>query len=360
MPFKFVLISAIVCQVIATLLALRLNWKYKYYSAWILFSASALLMGIQQTAFLVFVWDKVNGEFITLIPLWTACLSALMVSVLFLGGVALIQPLFIQIARAEAVLQKEKSALEDVVRETEDELRIARDIQQNLLPKTSPCMKGFDVAGASVPAEWTSGDYFDYLPLTGDRSAVVIADVSGHGTGPALLMSAIRSFLRALAHSQVDIGQILTIANRAFCNDVDFGRFVTIFMARFDPPSGQFQFTSAGHEGFLMDHSGQVRTLRSNNPPVGAVADTVFEAQPSETMNCGDILLLISDGIPETESSNGDPFGMERTLEIVRDNRKKPAAEIVASLLDAARTHAGDYPQVDDITAVVLKAEQTT
>ena len=109
-----------------------------------------------------------------------------------------------------------------------------------------------------------------------------------------------------------------------------------------------------------MDHSGHVRTLRSNNPPVGAVADTVFEAQPSETMNCGDILLLISDGIPETESSAGEPFGMERTLEIVRANRKEPAAEIVASLLDAARTHAGDYPQVDDITAVVLKAEQTT
>jgi sigma-B regulation protein RsbU (phosphoserine phosphatase) len=359
MVYKIVLILAIIAQVLAAGLSLRLNVKYRWNSAWFLISASAILIALQQIAVVVLLSqegvDIEDLKLLNVVPMWTAVLAALMMSVFFLGGVALIQPLFLQMARAQSLLKQEKLALENVVRETEDELRLARAIQQNLLPKESPNVPGFDIAGASIPAVWTSGDYFDFLSFQDGSMAVAIADVSGHGTGPALLMSATRAFLRALAVSHCDVGKILTIANKTISEDVSEGRFVTLFLARVDPLARQLNYASAGHDGFLIDTAGEVKTMRSDAPPLGAVPGVAFDAMPPVEMKPGDIVLLVSDGIPETESPQGEQFGDNRTVEVVYSNRHKPSAEIVDCLLERVRQFAGNAPQQDDITAVVIK-----
>ncbi|MDP6722176.1 MAG: PP2C family protein-serine/threonine phosphatase, partial [Pirellulaceae bacterium] len=271
------------------------------------------------------------------------------------GGVGLIEPLFIEIAQAEDLLKKEKERLEGVVQENEEELLLARRIQQRLLPEKSPSIPGFDIAGSSSPAEWTSGDYFDYMPMSDGTLSIVIADVSGHGTGPALLMTTTRSYLRALAQSHNDIGQILTIANRAIADDVDQGRFVTVFLAQLCPKQRTLRFTSAGHDGILLGMNGETQALDFGGPPLGAVADSVIQTADPIELQPGNILLLVSDGIPEAESPSRELFGNERMIQTIRENRDKSAREIVDLLLKTVRKFAGDQPQRDDITAVIVK-----
>jgi serine phosphatase RsbU (regulator of sigma subunit) len=315
------------------------------------------MLSVLELAVLLIVW-RTEVQILNAFPFWTACLSALLVSVLFAGGVSLIEPLFVEIAKADELLQQEKRRLEDVVQETEAELRMARQIQQRLLPRVAPRLAGFDLAGASIPAEWTSGDYFDFLTLEDGTLAIVIADVSGHGVGPALLMTATRAQLRSLARTYSDIGKLLTIANRTLADDVDQGRFVTMFLAQIDPRSRQLVYTSAGHDGVLLESAGEVRRLDFGGPPLGAVTDTVIGRSEPVTLKPGDVLLLVSDGIPDTESASGEHFGQERMLDIVWTHRDKPAREIVDTLLRTVRDFAAGVPHRDDITAVVVKCER--
>ncbi len=356
MPFKIVLILAVLAQITAAILALRLNKRYRWYSAWVLISGAAGMLSILEIAVLLIVWrnePQISAEF----PLWIACLSALLVSVLFVGGVALIEPLFVEIAQAEDLLKQEKQRLENVVEDAEAELQLARQIQQKLLPASAPILEGFDLAGASLPAEWTSGDYYDFIELSDGSYFVVIADVSGHGTGPALLMTSTRAFLRALAQTHDDVGVMLTLANRAIAADVDHGRFVTAFLARLDPKNKTLVHGSAGHDGFLLNGEGLHQTLSFGGPPLGAVPDTTVENAPMLQLHGGNILLLVSDGIPETESPGGEQFGMQRTMRVVEENRDRPAEEIVDCLLRTIRQFAENTAQRDDATVVIVKVE---
>src|SRR5205823_5922806 len=142
---------------------------------------------------------------------------------------------------------------EKVLRAKEVEFRVARGIQQQLFPRTAPGVAGFDIGGASYPAEATGGDYFDYIPLCDGALAVAIGDVSGHGLGPALLMASLRASLRALARVHADVGEILRLANTTLSEDAG-EHFVTLFLARLDPHSHSLVYASAVHEaGYLLD-----------------------------------------------------------------------------------------------------------
>ncbi len=358
MSFKIVLILAIIAQVLAAGLALRLNHRYKWYSAWVLISGAATVMAILQVSVLLTIWSwtsEAEVEQPDIYELWTICVCALLVSVLFVGGVSLIEPLFNEIVQAEELIKKEKQLLESEFNQTKEELRIAREIQQRLLPASAPDIPGFDLAGASLPAEWTSGDYFDFIPMRDDRFAVVVADVSGHGTGPALLSTATRAYLRALTKSYGDVGEILTMANRSLADDVDQGRFVTAFLARLDPKTRTLVYASAGQDGILLTGDGKTKALDAAGLPLGAIADTTHDTAPEIQLAAGDILLLTSDGIAETEAESGEQFGLERIIDVVRKEHDRSAREIVDVLLNSARDFANGSPQRDDITAVVAK-----
>src|SRR5436309_1624416 len=140
------------------------------------------------------------------------------------------------------------------IRESQEQFRVARERQQRLFPKCAPVLEGFDIAGATYPAEATGGDYFDYLPMLNDRLGIIVADVTGHGVGPALLMAETRAYLRVLTGRREDVGEILTRANGVLAEDVGQERFITLFMARLDPRTRSLNYASAGHPtGYVLD-----------------------------------------------------------------------------------------------------------
>lgn len=251
----------------------------------------------------------------------------------------------------------ERKRAEKELRENKEQFRVAREIQQRLFPKAPPVLEGFDIAGATYPAEATGGDYFDYLPMLHDRFGIVVGDVTGHGVGPALLMAETRAYLRILAGRREDVGEILTRANSVLAEDVGNERFVTLFLARLNPKQRTFTYASAGHpSGYLIGSAGQIKaSLPRTGVPLGIQPDTTYSSSPEFTLASSDLILLTTDGIEETMTLDNTIFGIDRILEVVRANRSKPAAEIVRALYKSARDFSKNAPQTDDITAIVIK-----
>ena len=246
------------------------------------------------------------------------------------------------------------------------EFRVARRIQQKLFPRTVPELPGleiavatfgFDIGGASYPAEAIGGDYYDFVPLRDGGLGVAIGDVSGHGVGPALLMAEVRAFFRAFAQTEADVGAILGLMNRVLVPDIDEDRFVTLLLARLDPHTRRFSYASAGHQpGFILDAAGNVRrTLESTGTPLGLFPDDTFPVGEEIELAPGDLVLLVTDGVMDARDPGGARFGVQRTLNLVRAYRQEPAGAIVENLYHGVRAFGQILPQYDDVTATVIK-----
>jgi serine phosphatase RsbU (regulator of sigma subunit) len=238
-----------------------------------------------------------------------------------------------------------------------EEIRIARQIQQRLFPIAPLPLDGFDIGGASFPAEATGGDFFDYIPMLDGALGVVIGDVSGHGFGPALLMAETRAYLRALALTHRDVGEIVALVNQALIGDLVEDRFATLLLARLDRRQRSFLYTSAGHPtGFIFDSSGTVKTpLKSTGIPLGILPEGVFTAAPPIELQPGELIFLLTDGIVEACSAGQVLFGLDRALDTVRAHRDRSAHEIVHALYNTVRDYCRDRSQLDDMTAIVIK-----
>ena len=257
----------------------------------------------------------------------------------------------------DAVDRRERKRAEDELRKNQEQFRVAREIQQRLFPKVSPEVGPFEIAGASYPAEATGGDYFDYLPLADGCLGVVVADVAGHGLGPALLMAETRAYLRTLALTALDVGDILTRANRVLGEDVDVERFVTMIMAKLDPRSHELVYTSAGHpNGYVFDAAGGLKAeLEHTGVPLGFQPGSSYRAAPAVPLRAGDVVLLLTDGIEEAISPEDEFFGVQRILAVTRANLNRTAREILEALFGAVRDFTQNRPQLDDLTVVVVK-----
>ena len=251
----------------------------------------------------------------------------------------------------------ERKRTERALRDNAEQFRVAREIQQRLFPKAPPSIPGYDIAGVTHPAEATGGDYFDFLPMLRDRWGIVVGDVTGHGLGPALLMAETRAYLRTLLGAREDVGLVLTRANRLLAEDVGQEYFVTMLLARLDPVSRQMDYASAGHPpGFVLDAAGDIKKqLKRTGVPLGIMPETQYTTDASTRLESGDLVLLITDGIEEAMAPDSSFFGYERALQVVKKNRHKPARDIIDALCHAVREFAGNTPQLDDITGVVIK-----
>jgi sigma-B regulation protein RsbU (phosphoserine phosphatase) len=246
---------------------------------------------------------------------------------------------------------------EKVLRETYGQILAAREIQQRLFPAAAPQLAGLDIAGGSFPAEATGGDYFDYIPMADGTLGVVISDVTGHGFGPALVMASTRAYLRAFTLIHADVATVLQLANRVLATDMGNDRFVTLLLARLDPVARTLVYANAGHPaGYVLDPGGTVkRQLGSTSIPLGVLAETDFPAGEPVRLEPGDLVILLTDGVVEARAPDNTPFGTQRVFEIIRLYRADPARLIVANLYYAVRAFTHNAPQVDDITAVVIK-----
>jgi sigma-B regulation protein RsbU (phosphoserine phosphatase) len=239
------------------------------------------------------------------------------------------------------------------------EAQSARQVQERFFPPALTRSPGFDIGGGSFPAEATGGDYFDYVPMVDDSVGVVIGDVSGHGFGPALLMAAIRSYLRALVLAHTDIGEILGLLNRALCLDVPEGRFATLFLGRLDVRQRTFTYASAGHpSGYVLDAAGRVkRRLGSTGVPLGIMPEETYATGDVIPLEEGDLVALFTDGFLEAPCADGSQIGAERALSLIRSHRSEKPREIVNALYSAVHSRGGSASQADDMTAIVVKVE---
>jgi sigma-B regulation protein RsbU (phosphoserine phosphatase) len=248
---------------------------------------------------------------------------------------------------------------EVAARSSELELHIAREIQQKLFPADVPSVPGFDIFGIALPAGAAGGDYFDYFPLPGDRLGIVVADVSGHGLGPALLMASTRAYLRALALTHREVSETLGLANDILCRDTGDGRFVALLFASLDPATRSLVYIGAGVEGYLLDASGAVTRLDATSLPLGIDPNITFPCAPPRVLEPGQAVLVFTDGLLEARSPDGSYFGIERVLAVARATQSQTADGMARALCQAVRDFSQGRPQGDDITVVVIKARPT-
>lgn len=257
----------------------------------------------------------------------------------------------------EADSRRARRAAERALLAQEEEFRIAREIQRQLFPPGPLVLPGYDIAGASQPAAATGGDYYDFIPASDGRWLIVVGDVTGHGLGPALLMADARAYLRALALAGAGIVELFMQIRRLLLQDLGYEHFLTLFLAEFHPAAGGWTYINAGHPaGCVMGPDGGVRKEMGMTTPALGIDRRDATITPVEmTIEKGDLILLLTDGILEAASPEGDEFGSPRAVDVVRQTRERPSAEIIQSLFNAAQRFSGQTTLRDDMTAVVLK-----
>lgn len=243
-------------------------------------------------------------------------------------------------------------------RHREAQLLAAREIQRHLLPAAGPRLAGFDVGGASHAAEFAAGDQFDYLPMPGGLLGIIVADVSGHGIGAALLMASTHAYLRLLAETSADPSRALERANRILFEETGPDRFVTLVFAVLDPGTGILRYASAGHPaGLVLGSDSAVKArLPSTSWPLGVVADAAFPEGDPVALAPGDMVLLCTDGLLDAESPRAERFGERRLIEAALAHRDAPAAAITAAVCETVLAFTGRAAPEDDLTLVVIKA----
>lgn len=258
-----------------------------------------------------------------------------------------------------AVERARSRALEQEFRSTQRELAIAREIQQALYPESVPDLPGYDIAGASFPASHVGGDYYDFLHLHDEYLGIAIGDASGHGIGAALVSSETRAMLRSLVISHHSADEIVTLANRVLSEGIRESHFMTLFLARFNPRTGSFVYTSAGHEpGYVFDSGGRLKTeLRSTGIPLGVLGDCEFPNSVGLTLGPGETVVLVTDGVREARTHSLNLFGRQPLLELIEANLHRPARAIIEAIETAVRGHCADGGPLDDFTVVVIKVD---
>ena len=250
------------------------------------------------------------------------------------------------------------------LRETSHQLQLAHATQEHLFPNVPPIWPGFDIAGRCTASDSVAGDYFDFISMDGGLLGIVIGDVSGHGFSSALLMASVRAVLRTLTRTcngsgsrSNDVGDLLTTANEIISPDLTDDRFISLLFASLDPRSRRLRYASAGQPAYLLDMAGHLKVWLESTATLLGVEENRIEASPEISFAAGDLLVLYTDGITESEGGDGVPFGEERMLNVVRKYRHLPAKQIVDNVLEAAKTFAQPSAQHDDMTLVIVKVE---
>ncbi len=235
----------------------------------------------------------------------------------------------------------------------EEELEVARSIQQRLLPATVPELTGFDLSALNHASAQVSGDYFDFL-TAGDQCGLVIADVSGKGLPASLLASNLQASIRALVRHASGPGSIFGAVNTSLYESTDPERFATAFMATLDPEGGRLTYSNAGHNPPLLRRAdGRIHWLDVGATPLGAFPDMVYD-EATVDLEPGDTLVLFTDGITEAADATGEFFGEEGLQRVVEQCHGQDSGTIVDCIRSAVDDYA-DGAAADDMTLIVVR-----
>lgn len=236
----------------------------------------------------------------------------------------------------------------------ESELKIARTIQQKLLPRKYPEGLKFDVSGQNVACQSVGGDYYDFFELSEGCLGIVIADVSGKGTAAALLASMLQGVFWATATAGNPPAAVADRVNHYVCERSTPDKYATLFYAILHP-SGRINYVNAGHNPpMLVKGNGTVEQLASENLPIGMFAEATYKESVID-MACGDTLVMYTDGVTEAANSEDEMFSEERLAAFLIPSNEQPLEHVRDHLLQAVKAFAGGEPQSDDITVVVAR-----
>ena len=271
---------------------------------------------------------------------------------------ALLNDLSTQAAPALRVAQlvREKRIQEIERERIEQELRVARLIQQTLLPKEIPELPGWQISSYYQPAREVGGDFYDFLYFEDGRMGIVIGDVTDKGVPAALVMATTRSILRSIAHASISPGKVLEQANDLLHPDIPPKMFVTCLYAILDPVSGHLEYANAGHDLPHWRHNGKVTELRATGMPLGLMPEMFYE-EKEVTLGAGDSVLFYSDGLVEAHNPQREMFGFPRLARLLEE--KGHGTPAIDYLLAELSVFTGkDWEQEDDVTLVTLRREE--
>ena len=241
-------------------------------------------------------------------------------------------------------------------------LGLAMEVQQHLLPSRNPAVEGLDIAGKSIYCEETGGDYFDYLEDDKNKKGkikVVVGDVSDHGIPSALLMTTARAFLRQRASSPGKLNQIVADVNRQISPDVEeSGQFMTLFICEVDSQNKTIRWVNAGHDPAVIFHpsTGDFDELTGHALPLGVSEKAAYQEYQRRILP-GQIILIGTDGIWESQNSRREMFGKKRFKDLIRAHAHKPALEILQAVITSLEDFSHPLEKEDDVTLVVIKVD---
>jgi serine phosphatase RsbU (regulator of sigma subunit) len=242
-------------------------------------------------------------------------------------------------------------------------LSLAKEIQQNLVPRKNVKVNGLDMAGRSVYCDETGGDYYDFIPMGGKgapKTGVAIGDVSGHGISSALLMATVRASLRQRASLPGRIAEMISDVNFQLARDVEYsGDFMTLFFLVIDTLKGGFEWVRAGHDPAMIytPETDSFQELTGSGMALGVKADWHYEVYQLQDLSRGQIILLGTDGIWEAQNLKGKRMGKDPIYQVIREHAAESAPDILQSVFDSLENFQQGARREDDITAVIVKVE---
>jgi serine phosphatase RsbU (regulator of sigma subunit) len=299
-------------------------------------------------------------------PLWFTSASAeqdAVIGLVYLDTLAMNRPFTEEDARIVTALANVAAAkienvrlLEESMekRRLEDDMRVAAEIQRGLLPDGAPTVTGYGVVGSNRPCRTVGGDYYDFL-LSEGRLLMALGDVSGKGTGAALLMTVLRAAVRG-HWADESVAEAVGRINSTVCQNVTAGKYITFFLARLEPASGRVDYVNAGHNPPLLFTAGQAQpaALTRTGMAMGVFPGVTYE-QRTVQLAPGDWLFLYTDGVTDAVNAAEQRYDQAQLLATLTRQRQLSADEILAGLDRSLRAFVGDQPPFDDITMVLLK-----
>ena len=240
-------------------------------------------------------------------------------------------------------------------RKLEEELSIARRIQKTFLPNRNPQMPGFDISGINIPSEKVGGDYYDFIPIIENQSGIAIGDVSGKGIPAALIMASFRASLIAEIRNNYAIRSIMFKVNNLLFESTESDIYVTAVYGVLDTKNKIFTFTNGGHNAPIFRHAdGRMEYLLEGGVALGTFENSKYEERPLGLIS-GDIIVFYTDGVTEAKNEKEEEFGTKRLKQVINDSTRLSASDIQKNIYQAVKDFAGNLPQADDLTMIVIK-----
>ena len=247
---------------------------------------------------------------------------------------------------------------EKQLRKLEEDLRVARDIQEKLLPKEDPHVEGYDIAGYSLPAKEVGGDYYDFIEIDDSRLALCLGDISGKGIPASLLMANLQATLRGQAVSCASCAECLKKSNRFLYHSTNIQKFATLFYAVLDTKNDQLCYSRAGHPPpVFLKSDNSMKKLNAGGMVLGFQEEVNYN-QESIELEKGDLFVIYSDGVTEAGDPAEESFDEWRLEDIIKKNRDKSSRELIVSIIGAIESFSGQKIQRDDMTLLVVKKEK--